>query len=103
MGVIRFAVLTVRCTPTLALPRRGGENRRSAMKKPFSILLIVAVVVVGGVAEAQPAKKVLRIGLLSGGRSSPMPPNTEAFRQGLRELGYVEGQNISSRVPVGRR
>jgi ABC-type uncharacterized transport system substrate-binding protein len=45
-------------------------------------------------AEAQPAKKVFRIGLLSGLRSSPMPPTTEAFRQGLRELGYVEGQNI---------
>jgi ABC-type uncharacterized transport system substrate-binding protein len=65
------------------------------MKKPFSILLIVAIVVVGaGVAEAQPAKKVFRIGLLSSGRSSPMPPQIEALRQGLRELGYIEGQNI---------
>jgi ABC-type uncharacterized transport system substrate-binding protein len=35
------------------------------------------------------------IGLLSGNRPSPMPSNIEAFRQGLRELGYVEGQNIS--------
>ena len=46
-------------------------------------------------AAAQPAKKVFRIGLLSGNRSSPMPPSTLAFRQGLRELGYIEGQNIS--------
>ena len=46
-------------------------------------------------AQAQPAKKVFRIGLLSGNRPSPMPSNIEAFRQGLRELGYVEGQNIS--------
>ena len=46
-------------------------------------------------AQAQPAKKVFRIGLLSGNRSSPKPPNIESFRQGLRDLGYVEGQNIS--------
>ena len=65
------------------------------MKKLFSVLLIVVVVVVGGVAEAQQTKKVPRIGLLSGLRPSPMPLNIEAFRQGLRELGYVEGQNIS--------
>ena len=45
--------------------------------------------------EAQPTKKVFRIGLLSGARPSPMPPTIEAFRQGLRELGYIEGQNIS--------
>jgi putative ABC transport system substrate-binding protein len=45
-------------------------------------------------AEAQQPKKNFRIGLLSGLRSSPLPPTTEAFRQGLRELGYIEGQNI---------
>ena len=64
------------------------------MKKLFSTLLVLAMVVVGGVAEAQPAKKILRIGLLSSNRPSPMPPLVEAFRRGLRELGYVEGQNI---------
>ena len=60
----------------------------------FSIIAFVFVVA-GAVAQAQPAKKVFRIGLLSGNRPSPMPTNIEAFRQGLRELSYVEGQNIS--------
>ena len=45
-------------------------------------------------AEAQQTKKTLRIGLLSGRGPAPMPPQIEAFRKGLRELGYVEGQNI---------
>ncbi len=45
-------------------------------------------------AAAQQTKKMFRIGLLSSNRSSPMPPTIEVFRQGLRELGYVEGKNI---------
>ena len=44
-------------------------------------------------AEAQKAGKVWRIGYLR--RPSPIPADLEAFRQGLRELGYVEGQNIA--------
>ncbi|MBI2090619.1 MAG: ABC transporter substrate-binding protein [Deltaproteobacteria bacterium] len=43
-------------------------------------------------SEAQQAKKVPRIGFLSGAHVEPF---REAFRQGLRELGYVEGQNIA--------
>jgi ABC-type uncharacterized transport system substrate-binding protein len=43
-------------------------------------------------AEAQQAGKVYRIGLLRVG--SPPPSFIEPFRQGLRELGYVEGQSI---------
>ena len=45
-------------------------------------------------AEAQPAGKVHRIGYLSSGSSSTAAAFIEAFRQGLRELGWVEGQNI---------
>jgi putative ABC transport system substrate-binding protein len=44
-------------------------------------------------AEAQQAKKAWRIGVLSGGSAQNLPV-FDAFRQGLRELGYVEGQNI---------
>ncbi len=45
-------------------------------------------------AEAQWAVKVWRIGFL-GGSPSAVPRFIQAFEQGLRELGYVEGQNIS--------
>jgi putative ABC transport system substrate-binding protein len=45
-------------------------------------------------AEAQQPKKVPRIGYLSAFTPSAGGPLLEAFRQGLRELGYVEGQNI---------
>src|SRR5262245_46760617 len=44
--------------------------------------------------EAQQAKKVPRIGFLTGGSPSSIAARIEAFRQGLRELGYVEGKNI---------
>jgi putative tryptophan/tyrosine transport system substrate-binding protein len=45
-------------------------------------------------AEAEQASKLPRIGLLFIGESSPPSPNLDAFRQGLRDLGYIEGKNI---------
>jgi putative tryptophan/tyrosine transport system substrate-binding protein len=45
-------------------------------------------------AEAQQPTKIARIGYLTLGFPSTSPARTEAFRQGLRELGYVEGKNI---------
>jgi len=63
------------------------------MRATLSILLIVVMLaLVEGPAVAQQPKKVARIGYIIG--SSPRGVNIEAFRQGLRELGYVEGQNI---------
>ena len=46
-------------------------------------------------AQAQSAVKVYRIGYLSSGSGTSNPRILEAFRQGLRELGWVEGQNIA--------
>jgi ABC-type uncharacterized transport system substrate-binding protein len=47
-------------------------------------------------AEAQQPKKISRIGYLSATGDANNPgPQVEAFRQGLRDLGYVEGKNIS--------
>ena len=53
------------------------------------MLLAVAVI-----AEAQQPTKVPRIGYLSTTSPSANVARIEAFRQGLRELGYIEGKNI---------
>ena len=45
-------------------------------------------------AQAQQPTNVSRIGYLSGNSPSGISARTDAFRQGLRELGYVEGKNI---------
>jgi len=45
-------------------------------------------------AEAQQAAKVARIGYLTGANPAANPHQHEAFRQGLRDLGYVEGRNL---------
>jgi putative ABC transport system substrate-binding protein len=56
------------------------------------LLVALAVVVAPLVAEAQPAGKVPRVGVI--GEFSPTHPFIASFRQGLRELGYTEGQSI---------
>jgi len=60
------------------------------------VTLALALVTAPLTADAQPAAKVYRIGLL--GSLPPTAPGAssiwEGFFQGLRELGYVEGQNI---------
>jgi putative ABC transport system substrate-binding protein len=45
-------------------------------------------------AHAQQPKKAPRIGYLSASSAAEVSPRAEAFRQGLRELGYMEGKNL---------
>ena len=49
----------------------------------------------GAVAEAQQPKKVPRIGYLSPSDPATESTRSEAIRLALRELGYIEGQNIA--------
>jgi hypothetical protein len=66
------------------------------MKKAAASSTMVAVMLlaVSVVAEAQQPKQVPRIGYLTGSSPSARSARIEAFGQGLRELGYVEGKNI---------
>ena len=63
-------------------------SRRSVLAGGFAFLLAPLA------AEAQPAGKVPRIGFLGTRSPSDTAPYLDAFRQGLRERGWVEGQNI---------
>jgi len=60
-----------------------------------SILVVVILLAVGVIAEAQQAKKVPRIGYLSAADPTRESARSEAIRLALRELGYIEGQNIA--------
>ena len=64
------------------------------MKKKILVWLLVVFFVANvSVAQAQQPTKIPRIGYLGGSAASNLA-RREAFRQGLRELGYVEGKNI---------
>jgi len=69
------------------------------MKQGLGVLFafILALSAGGVIAEAQQPKKVPRIGYLSaiGDPNTPiLSPNFDAFRQGLHDLGHVEGKNL---------
>src|SRR5947207_8977620 len=66
------------------------------MKKAGCSSILVAAVLLSVVVmvEAQPPPKVPRIGFLAAVSPSAVSDRVEAFRHGLRELGYVEGKNI---------
>jgi putative tryptophan/tyrosine transport system substrate-binding protein len=67
------------------------------------VTLTLAALVAPFPTEAQPPPTVHRIGLLRTGTALAEQPFVESIRQGLRDLGYVEGQNllIESRYAEG--
>src|SRR5713101_5145565 len=77
--------------------RRGRSMHATTFIAVLIELLAAAVLVVPLAGEAQQAANIPRIGFLApGSLSDPRFPRfPQAFRQGLRELGYVEGQNIA--------
>jgi putative ABC transport system substrate-binding protein len=64
-------------------------------KSIFGVALSAMLFALGSTAEAQPTVGVPLIGFLITGSAGSSASNIEAFRQGLRELGYLEGNNIN--------
>ena len=58
------------------------------------VTLTLSLLVAPLAAEAQPPTHVHRIGVLAGGTTSGRDPYVEAFLEGMRALGYVEGQHL---------
>jgi putative tryptophan/tyrosine transport system substrate-binding protein len=72
----------------------GIRQESSMERRTFMALVSGGLLAAPLAAEAQQAGKVWRIGFLSGSSAVAAKPFVEQFRQGLRELGYVEGENI---------
>lgn len=70
------------------------EHRRTRMiRRALALVFALAMFSPPLIVEAQPAGKTSRIGVLSPG--FPPPGLLEAFRDGLRDLGYVEGKTVT--------
>ena len=85
-----------------------SDNRKSKIqnrKWAGFLAVVVALMVCGARAEAQQPKKVLRIGYLGATDPAGESIRSEAIRLALRELGYIEGQNITTeyRYAQGKR
>ena len=65
------------------------------MKNILSILLVIAVMGVGAMAQAQQPGKIFRIGYLDNSSASGNAPLLEAFRQEMHKLGWVDGKNFT--------
>src|SRR5215475_14579223 len=81
--------------------KRDGRGN----KKLIDVALCALVLAFGFSVEAQQPKKVPRIGYLSASDAARESSRAEAIRLALRELGYIEGQNIAFeyRYAAGKR
>ena len=75
-------------------PKSASDPADQNRKLAGIVALVIALTMAGTVAQAQQPAKVTRIGFLSATSPSAIAARVEAFRRGLRELGYVEGKNI---------
>ena len=67
------------------------------MNMRYSFLLLLVLAAASLAAMAQPLARVPRVGFLANG-SATASPSVDAFRKGLRDLGYIEGENIALEI-----
>src|SRR5215472_493465 len=66
-----------------------------------SILFAGALLAVAVTVEAQQPKKIAKVGFVLGSTPAAAAHNVEAFRQGMRELGYLEGKTFVLELRYG--
>ena len=79
---------------TCGEPSRTSQKRPRGLKLVGQLVIAFVLLVVGAVAQAQQPNKVPRVVFLSVQPPSFLAARFDAFRHGLRELGYTEGKNI---------
>jgi ABC-type uncharacterized transport system substrate-binding protein len=95
-------------------PKAAPRTKIKNPKWTGLVTLALALAMCGAVAWAQQPARIHRIGILAPVSGSFLSARVEAFRQRLRQLGYVEGKNIvieyryaegkpERRVPLCRR
>jgi hypothetical protein len=113
LGVIAVIVMLLAFVPTQSLAKGGGEatcsshcdesprrptSGRAAMKYTVVLLVVIfAVTVLAAplIADAERVEKIARVGVLGLGREVPKErPYVDLLLQGMREFGWVEGQNM---------
>ncbi|MBI4488358.1 MAG: ABC transporter substrate-binding protein [Deltaproteobacteria bacterium] len=78
-----------------SLSENNLKSKIQNLKWAGFVAILILLVVCVGIVEAQQQKKVPRIGLLTLTPPSSLAPRIKAFREALRQLGYVEGQNMT--------
>ena len=79
----------------------GFPIEDSSRKRVYRLALCAMLFAFCASTEAQQAAKVHRIGLLISPSAASMAPFIESFRQGMRELGYIEGKNLALEIRGG--
>jgi len=88
----RRRVCGARASMRIRDPEPGAPERAMRLVRPALIALVIVIFTAPFAVNAQQPTRVQRIGLLLTG--TPPDQNVEAFKEALRELGYVENQNL---------
>jgi ABC-type uncharacterized transport system substrate-binding protein len=74
--------------------QRWAHNRAMGLRRVGLVALVLGVLVTPLTAQPQQPGRTARVGILVPGSPAPEADTYKAFRQGLRERGWIEGQNL---------
>src|SRR2546428_148424 len=80
------------CTTVMTIPGCRGV---AAMATRLSLVVAVSMLGASLAAEAQPAGKIARVGVLASSTEANFAPSVKVFREALQEAGWVEGRNLT--------